>query len=119
MDAFLEIDAWKDANCLLKSCNFAVIARDGVIFSDILNTITKKLSREFGEFKFHRGDVEPESGLKCFRVNSSPYVIVPLETTPVNISSTDIREKVGHGVSIQKLVPEKVNIYIEKNQLYL
>ncbi len=118
LDAFLEIDTWKDASHLLKSCNFIVVARDGVI-SDQLETVAKNLSEKFRDFQFHCREVEPESRLKCIKTNSSPYFIVPLETTPVNISSTDIREKIKCGDSIKRLVPENVYIYIENKLLYL
>lgn len=114
----MEIDTWKDANCLLKSCNFVVVSRDGFNFSDPLEAFTKKLSEKFSDLKFHCEDVEPESGLNCIKSNSSPHFIVPVETTPVNISSTDIREKIKRGDSIKGLVPEKVYIYIEKKMLY-
>tara|TARA_B100000315_G_scaffold252913_1_gene290668 strand:+ start:709 stop:1380 length:672 start_codon:yes stop_codon:yes gene_type:complete len=118
LDAFLEIDTWKDANRLLKSCNFIVVTRDEVI-SDQLETVSKNLSEKFRDFQFHPGEVEPESRLKCIKANSSPYFIVPLETTPVNISSTDIREKIKRGDSIKKLVPKNVYIYIENKLLYV
>ncbi len=114
----MEIDTWKDASHLLKSCNFIVVARDGVI-SDQLETVAKNLSEKFRDFQFHCREVEPESRLKCIKTNSSPYFIVPLETTPVNISSTDIREKIKCGDSIKRLVPENVYIYIENKLLYL
>ena len=118
-DAFWEIDTWKDANRLLKSCNFVVIARGEIFFSALLKTIAKNLSEKFREFQFHCGVIEPESGLSSIKAGSSSFFIVPVETTPVNISSTDIREKIQCGVSIKGQVPEKVNIYIENKRLYL
>ncbi len=103
----------------MKSCHFVVVSRDRVISSDQSETIAENLSEKFRDSHFHYGEVEPESGLKCIKANSSPYLIVPLETTPVNISSTDIREKIKRGDSIKGLVPGKVDIYIEKKILYL
>ena len=119
MDAFLEIDTWKDSNLLLKSCNFAVIVRNRIIFSDLLKTVSERLSEKFRDFQFHCRETEHKSGLRCIKANSSPYFIIPLETTPVDISSTDIRNKIGRGDSVKGLVPEKVNIYIENKRLYI
>ena len=118
LDAFLEIDTWKEADRLLKSCNFIVVTRDEPV-SDQSETVAKNLSEKFRDFQFHCGAVEPESGLKCIKADSSPFFIVPLETTPVNISSTEIREKIKRGDSIKKLVPKNVDIYIENKMLYL
>lgn len=118
IDAFLEIDTWKDANRLLSSCNFAVIGREGTAFPDLTDAMKKNLSEEFNDSQFRLEGIEPGSGLKCFRQNSSDRVIIPVETTAVEISSTQIRKKVKSGNSIKKLLPEKVNIYIENNKLY-
>lgn len=118
IDAFVEIDTWKDASRLLKSANFAVLARQGIIFSDLLEAIAKNLSEKLKDLQFYYGEAEPESGLKCIKVRSFPYSIISIETTPVDVSSTKIRERIKCGSSIKNLVPEKVNIYIEKNKLY-
>lgn len=118
IDTFLEIDAWKDASRLLKSSNFAVLARQGIVFSDLLGAIAKNLSEKLKDIQFYYGDAEPESDLKCIKIRSFPYSIIPIETTPVDVSSTKIRERIKCGSSIENLAPEKVNIYIENNMLY-
>jgi nicotinate-nucleotide adenylyltransferase len=37
----------------------------------------------------------------------------------VNISATDIRERVARGLSVRHLVPEPVNRYIKEHRLYI
>lgn len=118
IDAFLEIETWKNVTRLMNTCNFAVISRGDFDCSDLWDTITKYLSDKFRNLRFHYRKIEPESRLTCIQAKTSPYFIIPIKTKPVDISSTKIRENIKYGKSIHGLVPEKVNIYIEKNKLY-
>jgi nicotinate-nucleotide adenylyltransferase len=43
---------------------------------------------------------------------------VMLDIEPVDISSTDIRERITRGLSLKKLVPDRVVGYIGENNLY-
>jgi nicotinate-nucleotide adenylyltransferase len=117
VDAFLEIDTWKNVDRLMKSCNLAVVSRGEFEFSS-LNPAIKNLSEKFKEFRFHYEEIEPESGLSCIKEGSTHCHIIPVVTRPVEISSTTIREKVKSGQTIKGLAPEKVEIYIEKNRFY-
>lgn len=118
IDAFLEIYTWKDASHLLNISNFAVHARHGIEFADIFNLISKNLTEKIKGIQFNYSKAEPGSDVKSIKIKSSPYSIIPIKTTPVNISSTKIREKIKCGITVENLVPERVKIYIEKNQLY-
>jgi nicotinate-nucleotide adenylyltransferase len=44
--------------------------------------------------------------------------VIWLDITPVDISSSDIRERVAKGLSIHGLVPEVVASYIKEHELY-
>ncbi|MDX5476011.1 MAG: nicotinate-nucleotide adenylyltransferase [Bacillaceae bacterium] len=46
------------------------------------------------------------------------YPVIEVEIPQVDISSTLIRKKIKDGLSFRYLVPEKVQIYIEENNLY-
>lgn len=118
IDAFLEIENWKNVTQLINSCNFAIIKRGNFSFSGLWDTLERYLSEKFENLQFYCKEIEPESGLKCIKAASSPCFLIPIETNSVNISSTQIRENIKHGKSIKGMVPEKVNIYIEKNRLY-
>lgn len=114
----MEIETWKNVTHLINSCNFVIIKRGSFAFSGLWDTLERYLHEKFGNLQFCCKEIEPESGLKCIKAASSPYFFIPIETKSVNVSSTQIRENIKHGKSIKGMVPEKVNIYIEKNKLY-
>ncbi len=90
-DAILEIFGWKQPHELLAMCRFIAATRPGY---DL-----RQLHALLGEYF----------------AGSVSILEIPL----LSISSSDIRERVGRGVSIQYLVPENVEAYIRKNGLYL
>jgi nicotinate-nucleotide adenylyltransferase len=106
MDAFLEIETWKEYQNLFRYAHFVVIQRPG----------------------FPSGKLEPflaSLGLGFERTRESNVFVAAqgnkvlyMEVTLMAISSTEIREKVAAGKSIRFLVPEGVRSYIVKNRLY-
>ena len=106
MDAFLEIETWKDFRNLFNYAHFVVIQRPGFP-SDILGSFLPTLGVSF----------EKKDPANRF-VAPSGYEVIPMEATLMDISSTKIREKVADGKSIRFLVPEAVRCYIKNNSLY-
>jgi nicotinate-nucleotide adenylyltransferase len=106
MDAFLEIETWKDFRSLFDYAHFVVIQRPGFP-SDILGSFLPTLGVNF----------EKKDPANRF-VAPSGYEVIPMEATLMDISSTKIREKVAAGKSIRFLVPEAVRSYIGTNDLY-
>jgi nicotinate-nucleotide adenylyltransferase len=89
-DAVLEIIEWKQPEELLAMCRFIASTRPGY---DL-----RQLNALLGEY--FSGSISI------------------LEIPAPDISSSDIRRRVGMGVSIKYLVPEAVEAYIIKNGLY-
>jgi len=106
MDAFLEIETWKDFRSLFSYAHFVVIQRPGFP-SDILESFLPTLG-----VNFERGGQENRF------LSPSGYEVISMEATLMDISSTKIREKVAAGKSIRFLVPEAVRSYIESKRLY-
>jgi nicotinate-nucleotide adenylyltransferase len=106
MDAFLEIETWKDFRNLFNYAHFVVIQRPGFP-SDILESFLPTLGVSFEKKGPANGFAAP-----------SGYEVIPMEATLMDISSTKIREKVTGGKSIRFLVPEAVRSYIKNNGLY-
>ena len=91
-DAALELSTWHNANELIEKCKFVVATRQGT------DVDIKQIEADFGEIaKGH---------------------ILRVETPKIEISSTDIRDKIKSGHSIKYLVPDSVEAYIFKEHLY-
>ena len=104
IDAFLEIGTWKEYRALFDHAHFLVINRPGFQSEDLGRFLT---SLEVG---FERdGDkfVVPSGNHLIFR-----------EATLMDISSTEIRNRVAEGKTIRFMLPKTVRTYIMRNRLY-
>ena len=91
-DSLAELPQWKEPDSLIQLCKLVAVTRPG----------------------FSRPDLkvlEPS-------VPGVTQSVVWLDIAPVDISSSDIRERVAQGLSIHGLVPEGVESYIEEHELY-
>ena len=91
-DAILELHTWNNINELLDLCHFVAASRPGQV-----RTIEQEIER-----------LGPKAMERIHR----------LTTPELEISSTDIRERVRLGKSIRYFVPENVEHYIHKEGLY-
>ena len=91
-DAALELSTWHHAQELIEKCTFIAATRQGTDI-DIAT-----VEAQFGEVGHGH--------------------ILRVETPKIEISSTDIRDKIKSGHSIKYLVPDSVEAYIFKEQLY-
>ncbi|OCL25243.1 nicotinic acid mononucleotide adenylyltransferase [Orenia metallireducens] len=89
-DAILEIFTWKDPEDLLQEAEFIAATRPGYCLSELGQDIYDSY------------------------LNS----IHPLEIPGLAISSTDIRERIIQGRPIKYQLPETVEMYIKKHNLY-
>jgi nicotinate-nucleotide adenylyltransferase len=93
-DSLFEIEKWKDFAQLIRLCKFVVLERPGRTKEEIeQKKIELKLSYKIQLEKIY-----------------SPLI---------DISSTEIRERVKNNLSIKYLVPESVETYIMYHKLYL
>jgi nicotinate-nucleotide adenylyltransferase len=109
VDAFLEIDTWREYEKVLQQCHFIVISRPGYDLRKTKKILggkyTERMTRVYdsaklGKFITHR------------------YKIFLLSIHALDIASKDIRRKVKRGESIAGLVVDPVEEYIRKNKLY-
>lgn len=106
VDAFSEIDLWKDYGELFQHTNFAVMVRPNHKATDLLTLLPKSTRREVK--RIGSSTYQHASGRKLFL----------LEITQLDISSTNIRSLVRQGRSIRYLVPDSVERFIRQKGLY-
>ena len=92
-DSLFQIDTWKDYEELLTLCNFIVVARPHYN-NEKLRNLVDNLNNLY---------------------NSSIHIV---EGPVLDISSSEIRDRVRKGLSISYLVPKPVEEYIYKHGLY-
>lgn len=92
-DAIHYIKTWKDYKHLLRMCSFIAVTRPGYNKNALANEIQQM-----------------EEDFKC----DIEFIEIP----PVDVSSSQIRENISNGLSINGMVPHKVEEYILRNGLY-
>ena len=92
-DSFLNIDKWKNAEELLSSYSFLVGTRPGYKDRELEECI-ERISRDYKTEVKHIDNIQ------------------------VDVSSTEIRERIEAGVSAADLIPAEVERYIREKGLY-
>jgi nicotinate-nucleotide adenylyltransferase len=115
MDAFLEIDTWRSFKTLFDLIPMIVMTRP-VKGTQITTRFIEELEKYIHAHVDSAYDfVEHKS---CF-IHPAKQSVYLCYVTPVDISSTQIRNYVRQGVSIKHMVPDAVEKYIHKKGLYL
>lgn len=110
-DAFLDLANWFEPDRLIALANFAVISRPGRDFGELDSSPYIKMS-EFRPAKLGNG-----ARCESARLRSGRRIFL-VKITPLDISSTEIRNRLKKGLSIKYLLPEKVESFIISHRLY-
>lgn len=112
IDTFLDIPQWWKPEKLVSLVNFIVISRPRNAFADLLVSPYLSLKKgplrklDRGELTFYKTVLKTRNELMLFSV------------TPLDISATEIRERIQREQSIKYLLPAQVESYIISNNLY-
>ncbi len=107
LDAFLEINTWKEYASLFESCNFVIMSRPG---------LEKKFSSEHLPIELARDfcyDIR-----KNGYVHRSGFLVFPKEVTALDISSTRIRQNFKERRSVTYLLPAAVEEFVRSHKIY-
>ena len=118
IDAFLEIASWRQPDALLGSCHTIVTSRPGYNFDELTLSTLRHVSQLYPHLTFEPLTwTRPLDG-PGFQVCGTPYQIFLHKVLGLDISSTEIRQRVKTRRSIRYLLPDSVDAYIRKYQLY-
>ncbi|MHB8095265.1 MAG: nicotinate-nucleotide adenylyltransferase [Candidatus Aminicenantales bacterium] len=109
IDAFLEIDTWRDHERVLEECHFIVMTRPGFRFEDAGRVLGGAL----------RGRIHRVSGAET--IDESLFESPRIFFTPIramDVSSTEVRRRIRSGESVRGLVPDPVDEFIRARHLY-
>ncbi len=109
VDAFLEIGTWHEYERVIAESLFIVTSRPGFDLAAAAGVLAGRLSDR--TCRVPEGGPVDEELLACYGV-----FLLPIEA--LDISATDIRERVGRGERPDGLVPAAVADYIRDHQLY-
>ena len=104
MDALSKIDSWHQWDQILDFCHIAVSSRPGYKLPEV-GSLCEWITR-------HRSD-----DLSEIKKKPSGHVYL-CDLSMLDISSTNIREKIGKGDNTALMMPDSVISYIQKNCLY-
>jgi len=109
VDAFLDIGTWREYHRVLEGCFFIVMGRPGFVLERARNVLG-------GSLRDRMAPVEGSEGLAGALPPQARIFLMPIRA--LDVSSTEIREKVRRGKSLEGLVPAAVEEYIRERQLY-
>lgn len=112
IDAFLDIETWKDADALLSHYNFVVIPRPSFRYKDLKGIAIINLPED----KLIALDEERMDFLKLPLKGKNHLYLLAMPH--IDISSKDIRSRIDLKKEIKYFLPESVELYIIKNKLY-
>ncbi len=109
IDAFLEIDTWREYKKVLEQCYFIIVSRPGYRLDDASGALPP-------EYKEKMIEIQRTKEIDDNMILSYKMFLFPMES--LDIASTEIRKNIRQKQSIKGLVPESVEDYIRENKLY-
>lgn len=109
VDAFLEIETWKDYEQVLEQCYFVVIDRPGYRLDEAMQVLGGKLMGKM--YKLSESEPVGNELLYSFKIFLLPIAAL-------DVASTEVRERIRKGESIKDMLSQEVENYIIDNKLY-
>ena len=113
LDAFLELDSWKQASQLIRSIHFIVVPRPGAAFASLR---TMPLLPPIDRSSLAALDAGQKDRLDLSWTPSTNLILLRLP--PCDISASVIRTRLKNRQSVSNLLPAPVESYILHHNLY-
>lgn len=113
LDAFLELPSWKEADLLLKTCDFVVISRPSTRF---LTLASVPFFHEVPRDKLDALDAAKQDRADVPLANGRTLTFLRLP--PCDSSASEIRARIQTGRPLANLLPAQVESYILREGLY-
>ena len=115
-DAFAEVKTWYDYPRILQLANFVVVSRPGAPL--VSELVPNPRLRASDSDALRRGSPKPSAEAAQSLIPTGPTVLSVEADTP-DVSSTEVRRRVGAGEPIEGLVPSSVAGHIHRHRLYV
>jgi nicotinate-nucleotide adenylyltransferase len=112
-DNLLELDAWKDALKIMKSYNVLVASRPGI---NLISSEEKVLGMFNGDSPYCSFKTQSRN-LNFFHQETGTRLVI-YDISPQDISSSDVRERLACGKSLDNMLPPEVETYIIDHRIY-
>lgn len=113
MDTFRDFATWKNVREILEKVHLAVATRPG--YSDLSPKILQAMMDNLPlSYQLHR----QTNGVQTYLCQETGKTLVFCEIKPLDISSSEIRERVKSGLSVKKMLPPEIERYIMAHLLY-
>jgi len=110
-DAFRGIKTWKSVHRLFEMCHVIVATRPGFPLKGIEKNILDIFENDYSP------ETESE-GVRVFHHRNKITTLNFFDLSPMNVSSSVIREKISNRQATKNMLPPEVENYIIENQLY-
>jgi nicotinate-nucleotide adenylyltransferase len=107
LDSYRDIASWKDFARLFILCHLVVTTRPGVAIENPLEPLPVAIRKDFCY-----------DSRACKILHKSGNYVFFISETHLDISSTQVRQRLLEGQSVRQLVPSAVADYIEEHGLY-
>jgi len=114
MDTFEGFATWKNVREILEKTHLAVATRPG--YSNDL--ASKKMHSLIDGLPFLYQLQSQSNGAHTYLCQETAKTLVFCDIEPLNISSSEIRERIKSGLSVKKMLPPEIERYIMAHLLY-
>lgn len=112
LDAFKQIPSWREPECLLDLCEFAVVSRPGFLFKSLKNLSILGIE---DAAPLERLDAGQGAVQEVRLANGQSLWGLPIP--PCNVSAQDIRTRLKHRQPLENILPAGVESYILKHHI--